>query len=74
MYCEVWIGLWEKGGGEKGSGEEIDGDKVGDKGVSGEKVEAEKVSRSPTTFTLLRLFFVGGPESTSNTQVTREGA
>jgi len=44
MYCEVWEGRWEKGGGEKGSDEDVGGEKAGEKGVGGEKAGVEKVA------------------------------
>lgn len=46
MHCEVWIGIWDKGGGEKGRGEETSGEKVGGKRMDGEKMDSEKVSLS----------------------------
>lgn len=58
MYCEVWEGEWKKGGG---------------KGGGGENVEVEKVSLG-FAIPILLIGFVGSPEGTSNTQVTREGA
>jgi len=59
MYCEVWVGRWEKGGRE---------------GIGEEKVDVEKVSLSLTTPILLIWLVIGGLESTSNTQVTGTGA
>jgi len=58
MYCEVWVGRWEKGSRE---------------GTGGEKVDVEKVSLSLATSILLTRVVIGGLESTSNTQVTGEG-
>lgn len=52
MYCEVWIGIWEKGSGEKGR-EDASGDKVGDKGMDGKGVDFEKVRLCLTTSVLL---------------------
>ena len=53
MYCEVWVGRWEKGGGERGSGEGVGGEKSGDKGAGGEKGDVEKVNLNLITFILL---------------------
>jgi len=60
-YCEVWVGLWDKGGGEEAGRDKADGEK-------------EKVSSGLTPVILLTLLFVGGLESTSSTKVVREGA
>ena len=57
-YYEVWIGLWDKGGEEVGR----------------EKTDPEKVGLSFPTTILVTLEFAGGLESTSSTQVIREGA
>jgi len=57
-HCEVWVGLWEKGGKESGR----------------EKVDPEKVSLGLTTSALLTMPFVGGFEGTSSTQIIGERA
>ena len=73
-HCEVWIGIWEKGGGEKGRGKEVSGEKVDGKGMDGEKADSEKVSLNLVTVILLTWLGLGGLESTSNGQVARESA
>jgi len=57
-HCEVWVGLWDKGGKQSGR----------------EKVDPEKVSLGFTTSALLTTPFAGGLEGTSSTQIIGERA
>ena len=50
-YCEVWVGMWDKGGEEAGR----------------EKADPEKVGLGRVDSTPLTPAFVGGFESTSST-------
>lgn len=52
-HCEVWIGLWGKGGGVKDSTEGTGGGKVGGEGVEGENSDVEKVNPGLITSILL---------------------